>query len=154
MAKSIPSMKHSLIAGLAGALAVNLIHEATRKAAGGNPSPRDVPRLDLMGQAGLAKVMRRAGAEPPAPGPKRYWTALATDVATNALLYAVTTRSRRPLVGGGRSGLLAGVAGLALPRLVGLGRFTGTTTKSKAMTFADYAIGGLVSGAVLKVLTR
>ncbi|HEV7302360.1 MAG TPA: hypothetical protein VGN72_23680 [Tepidisphaeraceae bacterium] len=143
-----------LIAGLAGAVAVNLVHEATRKAAGGDPSPSRVPRLDRMGQSGLVKTARAVGLEPPAPGPKRYWTALAGDIAVNGLLYAITSRRSRPLRGGAFSGVLAGVAGLVLPRLVGLGRHTGRNSRTKAMTFADYAIGGLVSGAVMKMLSR
>jgi len=72
----------------------------------------------------------------------------------NALLYAITTSRRNPLVGGGASGLLAGVSGLLLPRLVGMNRLAGTSKKSRAMTFTDYAVGGLVTGAVLKVINR
>jgi hypothetical protein len=150
MAKPLPTLSQSLIAGLAGALAVNLVHEATRKAAGGNPPPARVPRLDRLGQEGLARGMRMVGMEPPAPGPKRYWAAMAGDVATNAALYAVATRSRNPLT----RGVVAGTAGLVLPKLAGMQRHTGTTKRVKAMTFADYAIGGIVSGAVLKLLTR
>ncbi len=154
MDKPLPTLSQSLIAGLAGALATNVVHEVTRHAKGGNPSQADVPRLDRLGQEGLAKVMRRAGIEPPAPGPKRYWAALVADIATNALLYAITTRSRNPVTRGIGSGVLAGVSGLVLPKLVGMERHTGTTPKAKTMAFADYAIGGLVSGVVLKLMTK
>ena len=151
---SRPSFGKSLVAGLAGALAVNAMHEFTRKSKGGNPSTADAPRLDRLGQDSLAMGMRRIGVEPPAAGPKRYWSAMAGDVAMNALLYAVTTSRKSALAGGGASGLLAGVSGLLLPRLIGMNRYAGTTKKSRAMTFADYAVGGLVTGAVMKVLNR
>ena len=152
--KSSAGFGTKLIAGLAGAVAVNLVHEATRKAAGGDPPSSRVPRLDRMGQEGLAKAARAVGVTPPPPGPKRYWTALASDIAVNGLLYAITNNRARPLRGGAFSGLTAGAAGLILPRLVGLARHTGTNPRTKAMTFADYAIGGLVSGLVMKMLRR
>lgn len=154
MHKSSLGFGSMLLAGLAGAVAVNLVHEATRKAAGGNPPPSRVPRLDRLGQDGLAMASRAVGIEPPAPGPKRYWTALASDIAVNGLLYALANNRQRPLRGGAFGGLTAGAMGLLLPRLVGLARHTGTTPTTKAMTFADYAIGGLVSGAVTKLLKR
>jgi hypothetical protein len=151
---SAPGLGASLVAGLAGAVAVNVLHESIRKAKGGNPSPADAPRLDRLGQDALAGGMRSIGLRPPAAGPKRYWTALAGDIATNAVLYALTTSRRNPLTGGGASGLLAGTMGLLLPRLVGLNHHAGTTKKARAMTFTDYAVGGLVSGAVLKALSK
>jgi hypothetical protein len=38
--------------------------------------------------------------------------------------------------------------------VVGLERHVGRSTRARAMTFADYAIGGVVTGVVMKALTR
>lgn len=144
----------TLAAGLAGAMAVNVVHELTRHAADGNPPPSRVPRLDRLGQEGLAKMMKAVGLTRPPPGAPRYAAAMVGDVATNTLLYALTASIfRKPLVGGAVASVAAGAAGLLLPQLVGMQRHTGTKPIVKAMTFADYALGGIVTGMVLHLLT-
>jgi hypothetical protein len=145
----------TLLAGVAGAVAVNVVHELTRYAAGGNPSSDRVPRLDRLGQDGVVLAATSLGLTPPRRGMPRYAAAMAGDLAINAGLYALTAGlTKSPLVGGTVAALAAGVSGLLTPKLIGLERHTGTTAKAKAMTFADYAIGGVVTGLVLAVLTR
>lgn len=145
----------SLLAGVAGAVAVNAVHELTRYAAGGNPSNARVPRLDRLGKDGVVLAARALGVTSPRRGVPRYATAMAGDLAINAGLYALTAGlTRSPLVGGTVAALAAGVSGLLAPKLVGLQKHTGTTARAKAMTFADYAIGGIVTGVVLALLTR
>ena len=145
----------TLVSGLAGALALNLVHEMTRYAAGGDPSTDRVPRLDRLGQDGVVLAAESVGLTPPPAGMPRYLTAMAGDVVMNAGLYAlVAGLTKRPLHGGALAAVAAGVSGLLLPRLVGLEKHTGTTRTAKALTVADYAIGGVVTGLVLAALTR
>lgn len=145
----------ALVAGAAGALAVNLVHEMTRYAAGGNPSTDRAPRLDRLGQHGVVLAANSLGLIPPRQGLPRYATAMAGDLAINAGLYALTAGlTKSPLIGGTVAAVAAGVAGLLSPKLIGLEKYTGTTATAKAMTFADYAIGGVVTGLALAMLTR
>jgi hypothetical protein len=145
----------ALVAGVAGAVAVNVVHELTRYAAGGNPSTDRVPRLDRLGEDGVVLAANALGLTPPRRGMPRYATAMAGDIAINAGLYALTAgMTKSPLVGGTVAAVAAGVAGLLTPKLVGLEKHTGTTAQAKAMTFADYAIGGVVTGLVLALLRR
>ena len=150
-----PYTMKALVSGLAGALSVNLVHEMTRYAAGGDPSPDRVPRLDRLGQDGVVLAARSVGLTPPRAGAPRYATAMAGDVLMNAGLYAlVASLAKRPMHGGVLAAVAAGATGLLLPKLVGLEKHTGTTPTAKALTFADYAIGGVVTGFVLGLLTQ
>jgi hypothetical protein len=145
----------ALVSGFVGAVAVNLVHEMTRYAAGGNPSSDRVPRLDRLGQDGVVLAATSLGLTPPHKGAPRYATAMAGDLLLNAGLYALTSSlTRRPMHGGMLSAVAAGVSGLLLPKLMGLERHTGTTPTAKAMTFADYAVGGIVTGLMLAALKK
>jgi hypothetical protein len=127
----------------------------TRYAAGGDPSPDRVPRLDRLGQDGVVLAATSLGLTPPRRGAQRYATAMAGDLLINAGLYAlVASLAKKPSQGGALAAVSAGVSGLLLPKLVGLDRHTGTTATAKAMTFTDYAIGGVVTGLVLGLLGR
>ena len=141
-------LARALAAGAAGAAAVTGINETVRHAT------TDAPRLDELGQRGLAKSMRAAGATPPR-GSKLYWSAMAGDVALNTLYYALAGTGRGALKRGGLLGTAAGIGAILLPPLLGLGKSPrGRTRKVKAMTFAYYVLGGLVAGAVGRSMRR
>ncbi len=146
MANSRHRFLGSLASGLAGALALTLLHESARRVV-----PR-APRMDVLGRRGLAKVFRAAGSAPP-PRDELQAMALAGDVLSNSLTYALVGvgapawAPARGLV----LGALAGLGGVALPPVLGLGPGPDQQAPStRVMTVAWYAIGGLVAGEVYR----
>jgi hypothetical protein len=136
-------MARSLAAGAAGAAALTGIHEL------GRSWLDDAPRMDLFGRRALKKAgVRRRGR-------KLYEAALASDLASNALFYALTSAGR-PDVAPWRGlalGALAGAGALAGGPALGLGRKPALATPSTAaLTVAWYALGGLVAGLVARSL--
>src|SRR4051812_17191037 len=109
------STGRALLAGLAGALAVNLIHETVRRL-----RPRDAPRLDVLGMRALTRVFRTADANPP-PAPQLHTLTLVADVLGNGLYYSLVGSGRNAWWRGGALGLAAGTGGVLLPGPLGLG---------------------------------
>ena len=131
-------------AGIAGATALTAVHQAARFWF------EDAPRMDVVGERGLARAVEAAGGTPP-PEPALYRWTLAGDLLANSAYYSLVACGRKPHVWrrGTALGLAAGAAALALPRRVGLGdpphsdRFA-----NQLMTVAWYLIGGLAAAAV------
>lgn len=143
------SLLRSLAAGLAGALALNILHETARRL-----RPADAPRMDLLGMRALARGFRAAEVPPPATPTLRSLT-LAADVASNTLYYALAGTGPGAVGRGVLLGVAAGVGGVVLPGLLGLGTApSNRTPQTQAMTVAWYALGGLVAGAAGSVLHR
>ena len=57
-------MLRALLAGLAGAVTLNSIHEIARRV-----RPEDAPRMDVLGMRALTRAFRAADANPP-PAPE------------------------------------------------------------------------------------
>jgi hypothetical protein len=140
----------NLIGGLAGALALNIIHQT---AAHFDP---DAPKVDLIGQEALSKGLKELHIDPP-KGNKLFAGALGADLAGNALYYS--------LIGGGEDkdlikrgaayGLLAGVSALTLTEPLGLDdEPVIKTTSTMVMTVSWYLVGGLVTALTIKALRR
>lgn len=142
-----PTIARSLGSGLAGAIALNLLHETVRQFV---PS---APRADLLGERSIKKGYETAGAEPPT-GNSLYAQAMIGDVISNALYYSLAgLGARRPILTGAALGALAGVGAVTLPGPMGLGEApTKRTNATIAMTIGWYLLGGIVAGAVLKRL--
>ena len=134
------------LAGLAGACTVTLIHETMRRL---DP---DAPRMDILGERAIAKIMEAAGTQPPAEE-DLFKLTLAGDIVSNAAYYSLTGSGKNAWWRGSLLGLAAGVGGITLPGPLGLGNGpSNRTTKTKVMTVAWYLLGGLATAAVARAL--
>lgn len=139
----------NIIAGLGGAIALNLLHETLKK------KDNDAPRLDLVGEEAVQKSLEAVG-EPKIRDKKNLFaTALGADVISNAMYFA--------MIGLGNNknawskaiglGLTAGTGAVTLPKMLGLNPTPVTkTTKTKTMTVGYYLFGALVTAGILKFM--
>jgi hypothetical protein len=137
-------------AGLAGALSLTAIHQVAQKARG------DAPRMDKLGERALVRLCKAVGVRPPR-GQTLYAATLVGDILANAAFYTtlLAGRAGRPWLRSGVGGALAGVGALTLPPLLGLGSPPRARRRSnRLMTVAWYALGGLASAAVYRVVAR
>lgn len=138
----------NLIAGLAGAVALNLLHESLK-------NKKNMPRIDKLGEQALEKSLNYLGTS--INNKKElYLATLAGDIAGNTLYYSLI---------GGKSGLIwpkalalglsAGIGAVTLPSSMGLNnRYTANGKKVIGLTMAYYLCGALVSATVLKLASR
>lgn len=138
----------ALGSGLAGAVALNILHETVRQFV-----PL-APRADVLGMRGIVKGFRAAGAQPPG-GNELYGLAMLGDVTSNALYYSLVGMNKpQPVATGAVLGALAGVGAVTLPGPMGLGEApTKRSPATVAMTIGWYLFGGLVAGAVFGQLS-
>jgi len=140
----------NLLAGFAGAVALNLIHEGLK-----NTSP-NMPRIDLVGEEALNKVLGSFGAAI-SNDKKLYQATLASDVLSNALYYSLIGAGSSKFIIGRAivSGLSAGLGAVNLPDKMALDDEPVTkTSKTKMLTIAYYLSGALVTAVVLKALNK
>lgn len=143
-------MKYSsLISGLAGSLALTILHETLRK------NVDLAPRMDLMGEEGAAKILSSIGIPVPSE-PQLFKLTMGGDIVGNAGYYAlVATAPKHPIGAGAVLGLAAGVGALTLPEKLGLNKeYSNATPKTQLLTVAIYLFGGIVAGAVYNALER
>lgn len=144
------SRTKNIIAGLGGAIALNILHEALKK------RDHDMPRVDLLGEEALEKSLDFFDAEIQRED-TLYKVTLAGDIISNTLYYSA--------IGAGASehtwsravtmGITAGIGAITLPEPLGLDdEPVARTTKTKALTIGYYLIGALVTGALVKVLNK
>ena len=143
-------MLRTLASGVAGAVAVNLVHETARRAI-----PR-APRMDVIGRRGIAKTAYALGVEPPHGGRLQAVT-FAGDVVSNSLYYSLiglgSDHARPTWRRGLLLGLAAGLGAVFLPPVIGLGRQPGHRgLLTHLLTVTWYTIGGLVAAGVLRAL--
>ena len=148
-------MLKQLGSGLAGAVAVTLVHETARRVI-----PHGAPRMDVIGQRAIARPIRAAGGSPP-QGRNLYRTAMAGDLLLNTLYYSLVGFGRAKRRGdtavgrGGVLGLAAGLGAALLPPLIGLGNQPRRRTPwTQILTVLWYLIGGLVSAAATVAMNR
>src|SRR4051812_22198734 len=106
----------ALAGGLAGACALTLLHEVTRR------TVPDAPRMDVLGERAWGGGLGGAGVRAPR-GARLHTMALAGDVVANSLYYSlagVCGPASAPACGA-ILGLAAGVGAVALPGPMGLG---------------------------------
>ena len=140
----------SLAAGLVGAGTLTAVHETARRLI------PHAPRVDVIGKRAIAKPMRAAGWTPPDWG-KLYGWALAGELASNSLYYAlVGAGSRRGAMKRGLLlGLVGGLGAVFLPRPVGLGRQPGHRTPwTQIMTVMWYVAGGVAAAGAAEAMRR
>ncbi len=125
--------------GLAGSLALTLVHEGARRVL------KHPPRMDVYGARALRLLSRYAGRKP-ARGKRLHRQALVGDLVSNTLYYALVGlgRPRRPFLRGALLGSLAGVGAVLLGPRLGLGEAPGRARLSTTLlTVAWYTLGGL-----------
>jgi len=137
----------ALAAGAVGAAATTVVNEVARRYV---PA---APRLDLLGARGLNALAARAGLR---LGKRaRYAAALAGDLLSNGLYFALAARAWRPVRAGLALGAAAGVGAVALAPALGLGTRPVRGRRSTAvMTVAWYTLGGLVAGWLARARAR
>ncbi len=136
----------ALLAGLTGAVVVNLIHETVRRI-----RPEDAPRMDVLGMRALTRLFRATDVNPP-PAPQLHKLTLAADVLTNGLYFSLVG-GKSAWARGAALGLAAGIGGVVLPGPLGLGeRQSNRTPQTQAMTVAWYLAGGLAAAAAYRSL--
>ncbi len=134
-------------AGMAGATALTAVHQVARRVF------EDAPRMDVVGERGIARAVEAAGGSGPAStekGPSLHRLALAGDLFANSAYYSLVACGSRAHVWrrGVVLGLAAGAGALALPRHMGLGDPPRSDrVANQIMTVAWYLVGGLAAAA-------
>ncbi|GAB3922141.1 hypothetical protein [Mucilaginibacter myungsuensis] len=140
----------SIIGGIAGAVALNILHQAVKEFL------HEAPRVDLVGEEALSKGMETAGIEPPT-GDQLFAATMAADLLSNAVYYSLIgfgKKKQLPWIGA-VSGMAAGVGALTLTKPLGLSDApVNRKTATKIMTVAWYTFGGVVAGSIIKVLRK
>ena len=138
----------NLLGGLAGALALNLIHETYRR------FDTKAPRVDLVGEEALTKIFKATGHEAPT-GNNLYAATLAGDILSNTLYYSLIGLGKpgNPAFRGAVLGAAAGAGALIFTKKIGLRDAPLTRScRTKWLTISWYLIGGLVAGASISAL--
>ena len=146
---SSPSPLAAIGGGIAGAVALTLVHETARRVI------PHAPRVDVIGVRAIARPLRAAGYRPP-----RYNTlhnaALAGELVSNSAYYSLigVGDPSRALRRGATLGLLAGAGAALLPPLIGLGQQPHRRTPfTQILTIAWYFLGGLAAAGAYRALT-
>src|SRR3982751_4415269 len=105
----------ALSGGLAGAVALTVLHEVTRRL------DSQAPRMDLLGMEAASKGIKAAGGHVP-PKDKLFKWALAGDIFSNTLYYSAVSGKTKKQVWrkGALLGLSAGLGAVLLPKPLGL----------------------------------
>lgn len=138
----------NLLGGLAGSIALNIIHQSLAKTVKG------APRIDLVGEEALVETANALGITSP-KGQQLFNATLAADVTSNALYYSAAGLGNDTYIvhRGAALGLMAGMGAISVTGEVGLDDTPVTKTlKTKCMTVGYYLLGGIVAGLAIKIL--
>lgn len=137
----------NLLAGLGGAIALNLLHESLKHKKG-------TPRIDLLGEEAVQQGLKPFGKEIHDKD-ELYATTLGADIIGNTLYYSTigTGGTKNIWKRAALMGITAGVGALTLPEPLGLDEKPVTATPTKqALTVGYYMFGALVTAALLKAM--
>ena len=143
-------MKNStqILAGLGGALVLNLVHEFARHGV------RDAPHVQEIAEQGIDKIVDKAGLPKP-EGNTRYGIALAGDIVANTVYYAQVGYGKNGWTRGIALGLIGGIGTVLLPEKLGFDdRPVSKTTTTKILTIVWYTLGGITAAALNHALRR
>jgi len=128
-------MYKKILAGLGGAIALNLLHETIRK------NFDNVPEVNKVGEEALNKALDKVDMK--ITDQDRLYTAtLAGDVISNGIYYATTATSSFNIA----SGVAAGIGAVFLPQQMGLDDTpVAENNQKKVMTVAYYLFGAIVT---------
>lgn len=138
----------NLLAGLAGATVLNVLHESLKK------TGPDMPRVDLLGENALQKTLNYFGGGIDSEE-NLYKATLAGDIVGNTLYYS--------LIGAGSQkylwpkaiflGLSAGIGAITLPEPMGLDpRPVARNNQVKLLTVSYYLLGAIATGLMLNAM--
>jgi hypothetical protein len=133
----------NLFAGLAGAIALNVLHESLK-------NKRDTPRIDFLGEQALQKTVRYFGGNI-SDTDDLYKATLAGDLVSNTIYYSLIAASKPGFIWpkAVAMGLIAGFGAIKLPEPLGLNpKPVAKTNQIKAMTVGYYLFGALVTALV------
>lgn len=137
----------NLLAGLGGAIALNLLHESLKK------QHPDMPRIDLLGEEALQKGLQCCGYTIADPA-TLYRATLAGDIISNTAYYSMIGRGNNSNLWtrAVTLGLAAGAGAVTLPEPLGLDpQPVARNAKVKALTVSYYLAGALVTAGLLQV---
>ncbi|MBE9462364.1 hypothetical protein ACFP1I_11010 [Dyadobacter subterraneus] len=138
----------NIAGGLAGALALNVLHESYKR------FDSEAPRVDLVGEEALTKTVESVGLKAP-KGEKLFGLTLAADVVSNAMYFSAigVGKKKHLLLRGAGYGLAAGLGAVFFTKPLGLDDTPVTkTNKTKILTVAWYLAGGLVTALTIQAL--
>ena len=138
----------SLLAGIAGALALTAVHQLARRVTA------NAPRMDVLGERAVNATSEALGRRPPSE-PAAYRLALAGDLLANTVYYSMIAcgREARLWTRAVTLGVGAGVGALVLPQRIGLGIPPRSWDRSnQAMTVGWYLIGALTTACTAECL--
>ena len=139
-----------LLGGLAGALALNIIHETYRR------FDNKAPRVDLVGEEALTNIIEATGNKAPT-GNQLYAATLAGDVLSNAFYFSLIGFGDRKnlITRGAILGAVAGAGAVLFTEDLGLKDAPITrSNRTKVLTIGWYLIGGLVAAASIRALNE
>jgi hypothetical protein len=140
----------NLTAGFLGAVALNVLHETLRK------NETNVPRINLLGEEALNKALIATGNAAIYDEEELYKATLKADLISNAFYYSMIGGNTRLIWPKAIFfGLSAGIGAIKLPAPLGLDPTPVTATRQiKVLTVGYYLFGALVTGMVLKALSK
>lgn len=141
-------LSSALGGGIAGAVALTLIHQTLRF------FDDDAPRMDELGMNAIEKTLKKADVAVPEED-KLYAITMAGDIVSNSLYYSLAglAKKEQAVIVGAGLGLAAGLGGVYLPKPLGLKEGpSNRTAHTKLLTVALYLTGGLVAGLTAKLL--
>ena len=128
-------MYKKILAGLGGAIALNIVHEIIRK------NFDNVPEVNKVGEEALNKALGKVDRKI-TDKDELYAATLAGDVISNGFYYAATATSGFNIV----SGVAAGLGAVILPQKMGLDDApVAETSQKKIMTIGYYLFGAVVT---------
>lgn len=144
------SKMQNLLAGLGGAIALNILHESLKRL------DKDMPRIDLVGEEALQKTLNKFDTEIK-DDKKLYAATLVSDLISNALYYSTIAAGDAKYIWPRAItvGIAAGVGAITLPEPLGLNDEPVTrTNKTKALTIGYYLAGALITGCIVQAMKR
>lgn len=134
--------------GIAGAVALTLIHETVRRISA------NAPRMDLLGMQAIAKSLHGVNADVPQED-NLFKITMAGDVLSNSIYYSLAGfgDKQKAMLRGTLLGLAAGIGAIYLPKPLGLNEApSNRTVQTKLMTVVFYLMGGAVAGITGRLL--
>lgn len=130
-------MYKKIIAGLGGAIALNILHETIRK------NFSNVPHINELGEEALLKATENTAINFTGKN-ELYAATLVGDILSNGIYYATTATNHNVL-----SGLAAGLGAIGLPDKMGLNdEPVAANNKKKLMTVGYYLFGAIVTKVI------
>jgi hypothetical protein len=140
----------SFIGGIAGAVALNILHQVVKQ------FDQKAPHVDLIGEEALSNGLKKIGIKLPV-GDQLFSATLAADLVSNAAYYSMIGLGKKKylLYHGAAHGLCAGIGAITLTKRLGLSDAPVTRTEhTKLLTVGWYTFGGLAAGFVMLKLRR